>query len=81
MICKECQKANQKSRISILGVATTDMLCPSYYDEEGVYHHHDINIITESFQCSNNHRWTTGKHPRCPSCDWPNDIAIEKSHE
>ncbi len=73
MICEECKKAGQKSRVTCHGGSTTAVYCAPYYDEDGTYHHHDMNIVTSSYECSNGHRWTTQRHPKCPSCNWPDE--------
>jgi len=43
------------------------MRCSPYYDEDGVYHHHDTNITTSSYSCSNGHEWTTKSRGKCPA--------------
>jgi hypothetical protein len=82
MICQECKAAGQKSTVTPLGGSTTAMYCAPYYDEDGKYHHHDANVVTESFSCSNGHKWVSQKYNKCPGCDWPNDvIGSEKKEE
>jgi hypothetical protein len=71
VFCAECQKAGLKSRVTPDGGSMTAMYCAPYYAEDGVYHHHDMNVVTLAFACSNGHHWTTTSHPKCPSCDWP----------
>jgi hypothetical protein len=75
MICEECKTAGQKSIVTPRGGVTTAMWCPPYYDEAGKYHHHDLNIVKESFSCSNGHQWTIDGHKKCPGCDWPNETT------
>jgi len=81
MICQECKNAGQKSIITALGGFTTSMYCAPYYDEEGKYHCHDMNVVGENFACSNGHRWTTQGHHKCPGCDWPNDVLGSEKKE
>ncbi len=84
MICQECKAAGLKSRVTPHGGASTLMYCEPFYDEEGKYHHHDLNVLTSSFSCSNGHQWVTKSHPKCPGCDWPNDEPgsgkVEEKH-
>lgn len=51
----------------------TAMYCAPYYDEEGVYHHHDANRTTYNHVCSNGHKITVSSTGKCPSCDWGHD--------
>ena len=77
VFCPDCVKAGQTSRVTLLGGSTTDMFCAPFYDDDGAYHHHDLNITSESFSCSNGHRWASQSHSPCPNptCDWPNEKA------
>jgi len=71
MKCKECINEGKKSRISPGMSSTTLAYYQPYYDEDGKYHHHDANITTTEYSCSNGHRWSenTSGHP-CLNCDW-----------
>jgi len=72
MICTECQANNLKSFVYPSGQTVTAMYCQPYYDENGVYHHHDMNTFRTQYNCSNGHSWseaTTGSCPT-PSCNW-----------
>jgi hypothetical protein len=44
---------------------TTLMYCPPFYDEQGRYHHHDLNTTTTGYRCSNGHEWTESNQPKC----------------
>lgn len=72
MKCPECVKAGTPSRVFIDGSSSTCMYCQPFYDEEGVYHHHDTNIFTDGYHCSNGHAWKTRRRGRCPAkgCDF-----------
>ena len=58
MKCKECIKQDLKSSIYIEHTTITLMCASSYYDEDGLYHHHDSNVLTTGYKCSNNHKWS-----------------------
>ena len=70
MKCAECEKAGETSRVYVGMGMTTSMFCQPYYDEQGIYHHHDLNITTQSFSCSRGHAWAATVPNHCPSCDW-----------
>jgi hypothetical protein len=68
MKCPECIAAGTPSRVYTDGCSRTLLAYRRYYDEDGVYHDHDPNTVTEYFYCSNKHVWQVkGKRP-CPSC-------------
>jgi hypothetical protein len=69
VICPKCRELDQKSTIQYKDRTITDVYFPPYYDENGVYHHHDGNRITTIYTCSNDHRITTSETSKCPS--WP----------
>ena len=73
MRCPECQKDEKKSKVYPQGMFSTLMNCEPYYDEEGVYHYHDINRHTRSYVCSEGHRWSSVLNNICPGCDWKSD--------
>jgi len=75
MICPVCKENNEKSTVRDYGGTSTLMGNPSYYDEDGVYHHHDTNNRRHNFECSNEHKFMTiRKGSPCPSypdgCDY-----------
>lgn len=74
VFCPECRKEDRKSYVCP-GLATeTAMWCPAFYDEEGRLHHHDLNITTQAFTCSNGHSWETRTGGSC-WCGWPEGEA------
>lgn len=75
MKCEECVKAGDKSRVTSNGSSTTLMHCSPYYDDDGVYHSHDINTVRSDYSCSNGHRWVTSGKRSCPAdgCDFGED--------
>ena len=53
------------------------MTAPKFYDSAGNYHHHDPNIHTTSYRCSNGHSWTFRQKHICPSCDYNAKASAE----
>ena len=72
MKCSECKKQGLKSKVTPGVGLRTAMHCFPFYDEEGNYHHHDVNVTTTRYSCSNGHKWTARKKEPCPhdGCDW-----------
>jgi hypothetical protein len=68
MICKLCADGGKTSKVFPIGSMTTLMSCMPYYDENGEIHHHDRNIITTSYRCSNGHMWEENSKKECPTC-------------
>jgi hypothetical protein len=64
--CPECVAQGQLSKVYIGGTIVTDMGTDRYYDEDGVFHNHDPNIRSTSYECSNKHYWYDGVMPKCP---------------
>ena len=54
------------------------MHCPTYWDEEGIRHHHNTNIVTRGFVCSKERKWVTKSKARCPAkgCDFGGDEEV-----
>lgn len=75
MKCLECIRLGKKSTVTPHECSVTLAYYTPYYDEEGIYHHHDKNTHTQQFTCSNNHRWETKSHGIC-SCGWGKDQEI-----
>ena len=42
----------------------------AFYDEDGVYHYHDINKKTEFYECTNKHEFRYEGYPVCPEKDY-----------
>ncbi len=78
MKCPTCVEEGEKSKIFPLGSSMTLMYCAPFYDEEGVYHHHDGNIITSEYRCSREHHWVEKRNPSCPAGDWPEPKEVEQ---
>lgn len=64
--CPECAAQDQRSRIYPGCTVVTAMCTDYYYDEDGVFHHHDPNVRSTDYTCSNGHRWFDSVIPECP---------------
>ena len=73
MLCPICVGQSLKSTVHEGGSKTTQAYCPPFYDPEGVRHHHDINIRSRSFRCSNGHSWTV-QLPNTCACGWTSGV-------
>lgn len=69
MKCPQCVAENKKSILRSEGSSRTLLYCPSFYDEDGNFHHHDRNTTRTDYKCSNGHSFieTNDKSP-CPTC-------------
>jgi hypothetical protein len=76
MICSKCKEEGRKSIVRGGIGSSTCIYCPPYYDEEGVYHHHDDNWRSYEYTCSNGHRITVSSTGKCPNCKWGHDNQI-----
>ena len=78
MRCSSCEAEGLTSRVYPGACYTTDMYFPPFYDEAGVYHSHDGNPVTTSYECSNGHRWSASCHRPCPApnCEW-NELKVD----
>src|SRR2546430_16577299 len=83
MKCNECIKEGKTSKVYPQGGTSTLMYCPPFYDEAGVYHHHDCNVKTFLYRCSRGHTWIEKQDPMCPGCglDWVAKPATFKDDE
>jgi hypothetical protein len=73
MKCQKCVDAGLRSKVyAPNGGVSTSMAFATYYDEDGFYHMHDPNIHTETWSCSNSHRWSRSWQVGCPAlnCEW-----------
>jgi hypothetical protein len=76
MICPRCKELDQKSTIhGGLGFSTA-MYCQPYYDEDGKYHHHDLNNHTWKYVCSNGHDILVVPSNKCESCDFGSEETV-----
>ena len=65
MKCPECDA----TRVYDLGSRSTLMGFTDYY-ENGLFHSHNPNIITNLYKCSNGHVFEIKYRTKCCSCDF-----------
>lgn len=72
MKCPQCESTGMRSQVFPGPRYTTLMSSHSYYDEDGRLHHHDPNVSTTQYKCSNGHEWPEHSAPTCsvPGCDF-----------
>lgn len=70
MICKKCQEAGLRSTIRVLGTKKGQVPKDFFFDEDGVEHSHDPNIVTTLLRCSNGHRMEEKSSWGCGACDY-----------
>lgn len=69
MKCPECVKENKESCLYPSISYVTDAYYPPFYDKEGKYHHHDGNVTTNKYYCSNGHQFNNKSYGSC-WCGW-----------
>lgn len=67
VVCVECSSVGAKSTVIQCGIRVTAMGHLTFYDENGVYHHHNQNWHTMLFVCSYGHQWEKKYLKRCPA--------------
>lgn len=70
MICPMCEAQGLQSKVLAGPSSVTLIYSPPFYDENGAYHHHDLNTSTTQCKCSSGHEWTEVSRPSC-WCGWP----------
>lgn len=65
MRCPECVREEFKSKVNILGHASTAMGTVQFFDENGMYHCHDSNIMTTQYSCTNGHYFKSERKAKC----------------
>lgn len=81
MKCPECVKEGNKSCVTVGVCSETLLACLPFYDEEGVYHHHDANTKTQYYQCSRGHSWFENVPNTCPNCEWTSESQVKAGPE
>lgn len=68
MKCEKCVEAGLRSFVYPGITFVTSMISQSFYDEDGIYHHHDPNWHSSSWSCSQGHRWEVRSLHPCSAC-------------
>ncbi len=75
MICPECEKESKISKVYPGSSLMTLMYAAPFYDERGEYHHHDPNVITTTYKCTNGHAWTEIRKLGSCWCGWGDKVG------
>jgi len=68
MICPECKRLGQRSKV-YPGMCTSTLMAVSrYYDEDGNLHTHDPNKWRTQYRCSRGHAWIENRRNECKAC-------------
>lgn len=73
MICPQCEKQNQTSRVEHRGTVETAMNVDSYW-ENGARHIHNPNCRIYRYYCSKGHKFEYECYQKCPSCGYNYDM-------
>jgi hypothetical protein len=48
------------------------LISKKYWDEDGIWHCHDINPFIKIYECDNGHIWDISHYAKCmvPNCFW-----------
>lgn len=72
MMCSQCVAEGKRSSIRE-GLGTRTLVyCAPFYDEDGKYHIHDMNMNYKAYSCSNGHTWNAVKERSSCWCGWEN---------
>jgi len=61
-----CQMCTDADRLWPKAVTRTAVAWQPYYDQYGLYHAHDPNTTTTTYECSNGHVFSVDKIAMCP---------------
>ena len=78
MKCQKCVEGGKTSKVFPMGARKTLLGYKPFYDEHGVYHIHDRNIITSLYRCSNEHMWEVKSKKECPGCGFGMGVISER---
>lgn len=70
MKCPECLARNKTSIVYTRSSIRTDVGFTASAPGPGGPHLHDPNKLTESFECSNGHRFKRESRIACPKCNY-----------
>jgi hypothetical protein len=85
MKCPECVRMGQQSRLYMPTsyFSTAKAGTETYYDEDGIWHHHDANRSGGTGWCSQGHTLDVMLSTKCPApnCDYgdPQTITLHQS--
>ena len=66
MICPKCEKEYFLSKVIVPSSGLTTAMCDhDFYDENGKFHHHDMNGMSRTFHCTEGHTGTIVTYQEC----------------
>jgi len=68
--CPFCEEEKKTSRLHVGASCSTLAGYEPYYDENGKFHNHDGNRVTQTTSCSNGHSFEMSGCMKCASCDY-----------
>lgn len=80
MKCPECERTGRQSKLYMPDSYFSTAMGGSetYYDEEGQYHHHEVNSSSGQGHCSNRHTLNVVLSTKCqtPGCGYGSLLSI-----
>lgn len=70
MICPTCSAAGQRSTVRVIRSTNPGQPKDHFWDEEGVEHFHNPNIIVTELECSSGHRFAERSSWQCHECGY-----------
>jgi len=71
-LCYQCYEEGFENELEFQKMSQTVMAVNEFYDDDGL-HHHDPNVISTYYKCSEGHELVLMERSLCPICNWPND--------
>ncbi len=65
MLCPHCQAAGQRSVVDIVRCTQGKDPKRTFWDEDGVEHHHNPNVSVTEYRCSNGHTFAERSSWEC----------------
>lgn len=78
MICNNCAEEGETSRLFIGAGTVTVAYSAPFYDENGIYHHHDPNWTTTTCNCSRGHKFTVRTKQGCLPCGIERQVEYQE---
>jgi len=78
--CPQCRDAGQTSEVRRGISTTTTEYWEPYFGEDGKKHHHNPNVATTLYKCSEGHQWAITVPVRPCRCGW-SPLSEEGSDE
>lgn len=76
MTCPECDARNKSSIVYERSSTRTDMGFSASKPGTGGPHLHDPNLLVETFECINGHRFKRESRTACPKCAYGHEEPV-----